>query len=416
MKFVSNSVGFYLLILLACHGALAFQQAMASDFRFVIQRKSTHYNQVLAKGSTTIKASFKDQGSFPDSFPEKSPVGLLNEAINSNSTAAATLLADISDMRENGEPQEEIEAYLNNLLKFGPDASIPFWTKSKRLARLSRRARLASLRRTLDLTTPSTDNDEDQSAERRLFRRRRALVSLLQSLSSKEVSVKKEPAIVTLEKRARQASKEESLDMRSRMPEGLETPDFDILTELKFGRRKVQIRRYKPYSVCSVSMNKPRPTSAENTDAKVQMPEINGASSFGALAGYLFGKNDKSTAMKMTTPVFTSPGVDDGDKEMEFVMPSDYWESGRLDSAPQPLSGSGVILKQRESQERAVLMFGGYASKKEVAKRKKELLDALKKDKQWTTDEEQPTIAQYNDPFTVPWRRLNEVSIKVVEK
>jgi hypothetical protein len=40
----------------------------------------------------------------------------------------------------------------------------------------------------------------------------------------------------------------------------------------------------------------------------------------------------------------------------------------------------------------------------------------LKNDSQWKADEKEATVAQYNDPFTVPWRRLNEVSIKVVAK
>ena len=151
------------------------------------------------------------------------------------------------------------------------------------------------------------------------------------------------------------------------------------------------------------------------TDAKVQAPELSGASSFGALAGYLFGKNDKSTAMKMTTPVLTSPRAD-AEKQMEFVLPSQYWDSDNLTTAPKPLSGSGVTLQQKESEERAVLMFGGYASEKEVARRKYELEKALSKDAEWKALEEEVTVAQYNDPFTVPWRRLNEVSIRVVRK
>jgi hypothetical protein len=409
MKFLRSC-----LLVACCHTALAFQ-ARASDFRFVISTSPTRANKVLSKGTTAIQVSFQGSDSIPKSVFDEKSILLLKEAIGSNTTAAETLLSDVKAMRENGKSEEDIEACWNNLLAFGPDASLPFWTKSKRLARFSRRARMASLKRTLDLTTPASDSDEDESEERKLYRRRRALVSLLRSLSSEDFSKEKGPAIVTLERKVLQASKEEALDMRSRMPEGLETPKYDILAERKLGTRKVEIRRYEPYSVCSVSMNKPRPAESKETEAKLQMPEMKGASSFGALAGYLFGKNDKSTAMKMTTPVFTSP-VEDGDKDMEFVLPSDYWEAGSLDTAPQPLSGSGVILKQRASEDRAVLMFGGYASKAEVAKQKKQLMDALKKDSQWKDDGKEATVAQYNDPFTVPWRRLNEVSIKVVAK
>ena len=425
MKFLCNSIFIYFLAVF-CRQALAFQ-ATASDFKFVINRKQTRANRVLSSKGTTIKATFQGTESSSSSsdvaFDENS-LSLLNDAIGFNVSAADSLLSAIEEIRKTGnDPQKEIEVYLNNLLAYGPDASLPFWCKPRKMARFSRRARMACLKRTLDMSTPndlsnnneSGDEQDQEDEERRLFRRRRALVALLRSLSLED-SNSKVPAIVRLERRAREASREGSLDLKSRLPDGLETPDYEVLMERTVGKRKVEIRRYKPYSVCSVSMGKPRPVDSSKTDATVQMPEVNGASSFGALAGYLFGKNDKSTAMKMTTPVFTSPGTQDGDKEMEFVMPSEYWDAEKLSTAPQPLTGSGVTLKQRESQDRAVLMFGGYASKKEVVKRKKELLDVLSKDSQWKIAEEDAYVAQYNDPFTVPWKRLNEVSILVVER
>jgi hypothetical protein len=188
-------------------------------------------------------------------------------------------------------------------------------------------------------------------------------------------------------------------------------------------KTKFEIRRYKPYSVCSVNMGKPRPKDSIKTDEKIGSPELGGASSFGALAGYLFGKNDKSLAMKMTTPVQTSMEMSssktedfEGDRQMEFILPSDYWGTEKMKTAPMPLEGSGVTLIERDSEERAVIMFGGYASKKEAEKRKKELLSALKRDSKWKPVENTETLAQYNDPFTVPWRRLNEVSVKVVQR
>ena len=51
-------------------------------------------------------------------------------------------------------------------------------------------------------------------------------------------------------------------------------------------------------------MSKPREDPSK-TDAEIANPQLKGASGFGALAGYLFGKNEHATAMKMTTPVFT---------------------------------------------------------------------------------------------------------------
>lgn len=99
---------------------------------------------------------------------------------------------------------------------------------------------------------------------------------------------------------------------------------------------------------------------------------------------------------------------------MEFVLPSNYWGSDNLLKAPKPFESSGVTLQERQSENRAVLMFSGYASKKETEKRKKELLSTLlKSDSKWRPVEDTLTLAQYNDPFTVPWRRVNEVSVKV---
>jgi len=340
---------------------------------------------------------------------------LLEDAIAFNSSASEELILNINKMRDDGTPRDTIDVFLNELLAKGPDQPLPFWTISKRMARISRRARMASLRRTLDVTTPPlTENESNvDNREQASQRRRRALFALLRSLGNESEDGSKEPFIVRLEKRAIKAEKDDPANLRNRLPEGLETPEYDIIASAIKGGKNVEIRRYKPYSVCAVSMNKPRPTDSSKTDAKVQMPEMSGAGSFGALAGYLFGKNEASTAMKMTTPVFTSP-LNEGDRQMEFVLPSNYWAS--VSSAPKPFADSGVTLQEKKASERAVIMFGGYAAKKEVDRRKKELVAALLKDPEWRMADEEVTVAQYNDPFTVPWKRLNEVSVAVVKR
>ena len=402
-----------------------------------------HHRAIRPTNTGCLLSSVSDEDTISISNPvidNNFYFDVLQDAMNTNSTeASSVLLSKITEMRQNSEiSTEETEAFLNDLLALGPDAPLPFWTVFRPLARISRRARMRSLRRTLNQITPDTDKSKEDT-ENLLRRRRLALVSLLRSLSGDDEEDKdktdtnkyqsRRPAIRTLEKKAIRASKESASDLTLRRPEGLETPEYDVVLSGKNSGsslgKNIEIRSYKPYSVCSVSMVKPRPSKSEKTDRKVGSPELKGASSFGALAGYLFGKNDQSTAMKMTTPVFTTNFVDNAadednneqrDQTMAFVLPSDYWGSDNLSKAPMPLESSGVTLQERQSETRAVLMFGGYASKKEAERRKKELMSSLlKRESQWRPIEETQSLAQYNDPFTVPWRRVNEISVKVEE-
>ena len=354
-----------------------------------------------------------------------SPIYLLDEAIGSNVTAATILLSKINELRG-----PDRDSFVSNLLA-EVDSPVPIWTGLRPLARFSRRARRASLRRVLDLSTPSveTQSEDDESDQRS---RRRTLVIVLRSLANmydndendsledgvvhvSDTKNKFGPAtIVTLERAARREARASAKggtmvdDMANRLPRGLETPQYTVVAH----RPQLEIRRYEPFSICSVAMNKPR-TAAEETDAKISNPQLQGASSFGALAGYLFGKNQQQTAMKMTTPVLSRG---DGEaRQMSFVLPSTYWSTG-IDDAPVPLEGSGVVLERDDGGERAVVMFGGFAAKKDVEMRTKQLLEGLRRDTEWQVDPKDSTVslAQYNDPFTPPWKRRNEVSIKAV--
>jgi hypothetical protein len=288
-------------------------------------------------------------------------LSLLGDAIRSfNSSAAADLLSEISVMRSSGVDQVVMDSFLNNLLSKGPDRKLPVWARLRSLARFSKRARLVSLRRALDLSTPppnESDNESGDDLASQQRRRRRALFSLLQYLSNEaEEESMKGPAIVQLERKAKGA-KTLTGDLRLRLPEGLETPKYDVVVKRSSG---YEVRRYDPFSVCSVGMEKTRPADAYKTDATVSDPKMGGARSFGALAGYLFGKNQQETAMKMTTPVLSSG--QGSERKMSFILPSDYWKDGSLQLAPKPMDGSGVDLEVNMGGERAVVMFGGYAS------------------------------------------------------
>ena len=342
-------------------------------------------------------------------------IDLLDDALQSNTSAAAMLLAKLGALEGS-----DREAFVSSLLS-EIDNPVPWWSRIRPLTRFSRRARRASLRRVLDLSTPAASEQEQAGDDLDQRSRRRSLVIILRSLAKQEdegdeakannQSGNHIPAIVSLEKVARREARAtiRPQDMLNRLPKGLETPRYTVVVE----RPQFEVRRYDPFSVCSVAMNKPRPAGADTTDAKISNPQLVGASSFGALAGYLFGKNQQQTSMKMTTPVLSS-GEGDA-RQMSFVLPSDYWQEDGLDSAPKPLAGSGVILERDEGGERAVVMFGGFATKQDVEAKTQQLLEGLRKDKEWQAARDASVcLAQYNDPFTPPWKRRNEVSIKAI--
>ena len=133
-------------------------------------------------------------------------------------------------------------------------------------------------------------------------------------------------------------------------------------------------------------------------------PKMLGAGAFQALAGYIFGKNKREEKMAMTTPVFTRAG------QMEFVLPKEYWKD--LGKAPPPLTN--VELTYGEGGLVAAAYYGGYATKDEVARRSAELVEAIEASDYAVAGE--TYSAAYNDPFTPPWRRRNEVLVPVEKR
>jgi len=393
---------------------------------------------VESESSTETNKHFIESLSYENPTREE----LLDKALSrstSSSSAASALLDELSTLRKQDESQ--VEELLQELLALitqsdsdddTTTSTLPWWTKIPLTSKISRRARRASLRRVLDYSTPkeeesSQNNSTLSTAEGIQRRQRRTLVNILRSLANVSTDHtnnkirRKKYGIRTIETSAKkELNNSKSTDIVSRVPEGLETPKYDVIVKRSLQSSKksyeMEIRDYSAFSVCSVPMMKARPKNNSQTDQKLSNPQLAGASSFGALAGYLFGKNQEAKSMAMTTPVLT---VGDGDeKEMSFVMPSNFWEEGSLDNAPKPLKDSLVELKREEGGTRAVIMFGGFAVKAELQSRKQQLLEGLESDVEWVKESgDSPiTLAQYNDPFTPPWKRRNEVSIPVVSR
>jgi hypothetical protein len=71
-----------------------------------------------------------------------------------------------------------------------------------------------------------------------------------------------------------------------------------------------------------------------------------------------------------------------------------------------------VSVEARPGTDFAVKWFGGYATQREVDRRKTELRELVERSPKWSVAAE-PSLLQYNDPFTPPWKRRNEVIIPV---
>ena len=63
----------------------------------------------------------------------------------------------------------------------------------------------------------------------------------------------------------------------------------------------------------------------------------------------------------------------------------------------------------------AVAWFGGFAGEEDVAARRAELVARVAADEGWEAADagEPPLLLQYNDPFTPPWKRRNELALPV---
>ena len=169
---------------------------------------------------------------------------------------------------------------------------------------------------------------------------------------------------------------------------GYEMPPFEVVSR----SAAYEVRDYAPHILASVSVagNVRRSASA----------------GFRRLAGYIFGGNATGEKIAMTVPVQQLP---QGEAfEITFMMPERY------DLSDLPTPDAGEIRFRRTRAERlAVRRFSGYASGATLNRHAAELRDLLRRDGVAILDG--PRYAYYDDPFTLPWRRRNEVAFVIAK-
>ncbi len=162
------------------------------------------------------------------------------------------------------------------------------------------------------------------------------------------------------------------------MSKKTEEPDYAVLETLEKG---VEIREY------NAQITAPSQTGRENR-------------SFGVLAEYIFGQNDRDEKIGMTAPVITS-----GDR-MSFIMPRRY----SLESLPKPLS-SQIEIALEEPRILGVLRFSGFSSPAKNEEKASQLIGVLKN--HGIKTEGEPFLMRYNPPWTLPPLRRNEVALRI---
>jgi hypothetical protein len=154
---------------------------------------------------------------------------------------------------------------------------------------------------------------------------------------------------------------------------------------------------------------------------------------FWRLFNYLKGANESGTTVAMTAPVATSgetiamtspvrtlleageeitmtapvrTATDEAGVTMAFYLPADYTE----DTAPVP-TDERVRLAVEPERTLAVRSFSWYATQRRVDAQRRRLMEALA-----DRDVElrgSPFLLQYNDPWTPPFMRRNEVAVEI---
>lgn len=142
---------------------------------------------------------------------------------------------------------------------------------------------------------------------------------------------------------------------------------------------------------------------------------------FRRLANYIFGGNHRDVAISMTAPVAQRSGrgddiamtapvgqsrTADDSWTIRFFMPSKW----TLDTLPTP-DDENVTLVTIPGETVAVLRFSGDRSSAAVTTRSEELAEILRSKGIEVAGE--PVAWFYDPPWTLPFRRRNEIAIPV---
>lgn len=170
----------------------------------------------------------------------------------------------------------------------------------------------------------------------------------------------------------------------SAMASDIEEPEWTLLDTLD----EVELREYAPTVRAVTQLD----SSAQST------------SGFQRLAGFIFGGNETGQKIAMTAPVEETLYSDR--PTMAFTMPSQY----DMDDLPTP-QDDAVSLQEMPGRTMAAIRFSGWATSGKVDRKTDELMQTLAQQGIVTVGD--PSLNQYNPPWTPPFLRRNEIMVQV---
>ena len=165
----------------------------------------------------------------------------------------------------------------------------------------------------------------------------------------------------------------------------IEHYEYEVLSEFD----DIELRRYNPASFSTISMNN---DSYDQTSRQ----------GFKKLAGYIFGENESSSKIAMTSPVLMEMG---DQVTMKFKIPSEK----HVNDIPKPLDDDIEFLEAK-AVTMAAISFTGWANDEKIQRYGEALKEKLQS--AGISFSGDLIYAGYNPPFQL-FNRRNEVLIEV---
>jgi effector-binding domain-containing protein len=167
---------------------------------------------------------------------------------------------------------------------------------------------------------------------------------------------------------------------------GYETPKY----KLEKTTSGVEFRIYEEYLIAKTNVEGERKQAVKQ--------------GFTTLAKYIFGKNKEEKKIAMTSPAVQ---IKENEKyQVQFAMPRE------LDYKDLPAPNGGEISFEKLPMRKFIaLKFSGIWSDEKIKNYQNELMEFAKRENLEYIGE--PIIAYYDDPFTLPWNRRNEILLQI---